>query len=88
MVVVSADVLGRLLNPLWWMKIRRFELKFGERINTLVFGVAHMLLESVGAITGLFVGVVLVLYSGGNWVWLLVPGVGGVVLSAWAAKDK
>lgn len=86
--IVTADMLGRLLNPLWWMKIRRFELRFGERINSMVFGVAHELVTSVGIILGLFVGVILVLFSGGQWGWLLLPGIVGVLFSAWAAKDK
>jgi hypothetical protein len=88
LTVLAADAGGRFLSPLWWMKIRRFGLNFGERINTLVFSVAYELLWTVGLMTGLFLGGMLVLMSGGVWAFVLVPAVGGVLLSAWAARNK
>lgn len=86
--VLVADTLGRVFSPLWWMKIRRFELAFGERINTLVFSVAHELLWSLGIVSAVVLGGGVILVSGGTWAWMLVPAMGAVFVSAWAAKDK
>jgi len=77
-----ADVLHRLFSPLWWMKIRQKELTAGEKMSTVEFGVAHELLITAGTILGLVISYWLLVLGGGRWEWLLVPAIGGVIISA------
>jgi hypothetical protein len=86
--VVTADILGRLLSPLWWMKIRRFELRFGGRSNAMVYASAHELLVAFGTVVGLSTGGLLVLMSRGDFRLLMIPGIAGVLFSTWAARKK
>ena len=71
--LVVSDVTGKVMNPVWWMKIRRYELEIGERVEKMVFSVAHELMVSVGLLVGLMVGVWLLVLSGGQWQFLAIP---------------
>lgn len=82
-----SDVIHRLVSPLWSMKIRRAELVAGERIPGISFGVAHELVVSAAALTGLLFGYGILLATG-NWFWLVIPSAGAVLLSAWLMKDS
>jgi hypothetical protein len=86
--LVVVDVTGKLMSPVWWMKIRRYELEMGERVEAMVFSVAHELMVSVGLITGLLWGVWLLVLTDGNWWWLGVPAAMGVILSAWLVRRE
>lgn len=85
-VAVAADAFNRLFSPSWWMKIRRQELLAGEEVDSLVFGAAHEYLQSAGVVSGLFIGYLILLFSGGNWVWLTVPAVLGTLASTWILR--
>jgi MFS family permease len=88
MALITVDVTGKLMSPVWWMKIRRYELEIGERVEVMVFSVAHELMVSLGLVAGLLIGVWLLVMSGGNWWWLGVPAALGVLLSAWLVRRE
>jgi MFS family permease len=85
--LIGADVTGKLMNPAWWMKIRRYELEIGERVEKMVFGVAHELMVSLGYLAGLVVCVWILTLSHGIWGLLALPAIGGIVVSAWLVRD-
>lgn len=82
-----SDVIHRLVSPLWSMKIRRAELAAGEKIHGISFGVAHELVVSAAALTGLLFGYGILLATD-NWFWLIIPSAGAVLLSAWLMRER
>jgi hypothetical protein len=77
------DLAGKVMSPVWWMKIRRYELELGEREEATVFAVAHVLIMSGGMIGGLVMGVWLLAMTQGNWLVLAIPSVLGVLVSGY-----
>jgi hypothetical protein len=86
--LVAADVTGKIMNPVWWLKIRRYELEIGERVEKMVFSVAHELMVSAGLLIGLITGVWLLVLSGGQWSFLAIPAVLGILVSAWLVRKE
>lgn len=68
-----ADGLNRLVSPFWWMKIRRNALMIGEKVKAMVFAAAWEWVVTAGYLTALTGGFLLLRWSGGQWLWLLVP---------------
>ena len=87
-VAGGADVLARMMTPMWWMKIRRYELNMGEKISSVVFGMSHEFLVTLGLLFGLVVSYCLLSFSGGLWALLIAPVLFGVWGSAWVIKDE
>lgn len=88
LTVGVADVLYRLISPVWWMKIRRYELAIGEHANRMDFAIAHELMITAGSLTGLVIGYLLLVIGNLNWYWLLFPALGGLFFSVLAVKDR
>lgn len=88
MVAAAADLVGRFFSPMWWMKVRRYELQLGERIESTVFGVAHMIIESLGALTTLILGVWLLVIFHNMWVVLAVVASMGILISGWLVRKE
>jgi len=88
LVAGVVDGLSRLVSPAWWMKIRRQELLVGEKSDSLVFAVAHEMVVSGGYLVSLGLGYSLLKISGGEWVWLSIPAILGVVISTWTLRKK
>jgi MFS family permease len=86
--LVTIDIASRMASPLWWMKIRRYELRKGEEMNSVLFGVAHELVLSYGVIMGIILSMGLMAWSGYEWEVLAVPAVFGVLLSGWLVRDR
>ncbi|MEA3355166.1 MAG: MFS transporter [Patescibacteria group bacterium] len=80
--VVGADSLNRLVSPFWWMKIRRKALIAGEKVGAMVFAAAWEWLVTAGYLGGLLIGFVILKLSDGQWLWLAVPAIVGVVMGA------
>ena len=85
--VFASDIIHRTISPMWWMKIRRAALAAGETVNHLVFGLAWEWLVTAGYLLGLIISYFLLLTSGFNWVWLILPAVAGVVGATLLMKD-
>jgi len=78
--VSVSDVLNRSFSPAWWSKIRRYELIVGEKVDGLVFGAAHELILTMGMISGLISGFVILIITK-QWIWLTIPSVLGTLLA-------
>ena len=83
---VGADGLNRLVNPFWWMKIRRYALGVGERVNSLVFAAGWELVVCGGYLVGLMAGGVLLITSGVRWWTLILLTTVGTVMSVTSLK--
>lgn len=83
-----ADVVHRLISPVWWMKISRYGLAVGERVDRMTFSVAHETMVTLGALTGLGIGYSLLVIGNLNWYWLLVPTLGGILMSTRTLEEK
>lgn len=86
--IVFSDSLNRLASPFWWMKIRRQSLLIGEKIDNLVFGASWEYLVTIGYLVGFLSGYILLLISGGEWKFLLIPALLGVIVTGYYNKDK
>lgn len=84
----AADVLYRLISPIWWMKIRREELVVGERVDRMNFAIAHELMVTLGALSGLVIGYSLLVIGNLNWYLLLLPALAGLFVSSWEMRDR
>ena len=86
---VGSDAANRLVSPFWWMKIRRNSLVDGENYEPMVFGVAWEWAVCWGYITSLIVGYLILVMSGGQWQWLMVPAVlANVIAAVGVRKDE
>lgn len=83
-----ADGLGRLVSPFWWMKIYRYALGIGEKVDSVVFAAGWELIVSGGYLAGLVVGFGLLVLSGGKWLWLILPSLIGVGFSVRALNKR
>ncbi len=84
----TADVMGRFSTPMWWMKIRKYELELGETMDSVSFGLSHELLVSLGLMSGLLTGYFLMAATWGFWPILsaiIIFGVfaGAYMVSGW-----
>lgn len=84
----AADGLSRLVSPFWWMKIRRNALITGEKVKAMVFAVSWEWAVTAGYLVALLVGFGLLWWSGGEWLWLVVPVGVSVWLGAKGVKGK
>ncbi len=86
---IGSDGLNRLTSPFWWMKIRRNALVDGENYEPMVFAVAWEWAVCLGYITSLIVGYLILVFSGGQWQWLIVPAVvANVIAGVGVRKDE
>lgn len=83
MSAAMADVIHHLTSPFWWMKIRRRELLWGKQMNSVVFGVVHEQLVTIGVVVGLVSSWVLMVISGYWWPVLLIPTTVSILGSSW-----
>jgi len=67
-----SDAMNRVVSPAWWMKIRRYELVVGERVDSLVFGAAHEFVVTFGIVSGLIVGSLILIFTQ-QWMLLILP---------------
>ena len=84
LMAIGADSFNRLVSPFWWMKIRRRSLLAGEKVKAMVFAVAWEWAVSTGYLASLVVGYCLLRFSNGQWPWLVVPAIIGIV---WGSKN-
>lgn len=88
--VSVSDMLNRSLSPAWWSKIRRYELIIGEKVDGLVFGAAHEIILTMGVISGLLIGFLILMLTK-QWIWLIIPSIAGTLLATRSvvhAKEK
>ena len=86
---IVADGLNRLSSPFWWMKIRRNSLLDGEKHPPMVFATAWEWSACIGYIGALVVGYLILVFSNGQWQWLMVPAVvANVVAGVGVRKDE
>lgn len=89
MMGVGSDAMNRMMSPFWWMKIRRNALVDGENYSPMVFAVAWEWAVCWGYITSLIVGYLILVMSGGQWQWLMVPAVvANVIAAVGVRKDE
>jgi MFS family permease len=84
---VVSELFNRIFSPLWWMKIRRQELVEGEKIDSLVFGVAHEYIVTFAYIFALILGYTILLAANGAWGWLALPTIIATLVTAIILKD-
>ncbi|MBU1085614.1 MAG: MFS transporter [Candidatus Beckwithbacteria bacterium] len=72
---IASDSLNRVASPFWWMKIRRNSLVDGENYEPMVFAAAWEWSACFGYLASLMVGYLILMFSNGQWQWLMVPAV-------------
>jgi len=87
-LAAGVDSVNRMASPFWWMKIRRSALVAGEKIKAVMFAVVWEWMVTGGFLVGLVLGYVILKISGGNWIWLGVPSVIGVLMATLARNRK
>lgn len=86
--VAAADSLGRFTTPMWWMKIRTYELEVGEKMNSVVFGLSHEFLVSLGFLAGMLMSYFLLVNTLLYWPLLIGVILFGVFASAYVVRNE
>jgi len=85
-LAAGVDSINRIASPFWWMKIRRSALVAGEKVKAVVFAAVWEWIVTGGYMVGLLMGYMVLKISGGDWIWLGVPSVIGVLMATLAKK--
>ena len=86
---IASDGLNRISSPFWWMKIRRNALVDGENYSPMVFAAAWEWSVCLGYLLSLVVGFLILVFSNGEWQWLIVPAVvANVAAAVGVRKDE
>jgi MFS family permease len=82
------DATGKMLSPVWWLKLKRYSVVVGERTKRSVYGVAQEIGVSLGLLGGLILGTWLIAIFGSDYRLLSVPAALGVIMRAWWMRGR
>lgn len=86
--VISADLSGRVFNPFWWMKIKRYQYLFGRSMSPTLFAFLLEYAYTLGFLLNLCLVTGLLLITGLNWHLLFIPAVFGTLAAAWLVRKQ